>query len=169
MKWGVKFLNIIFTKLCLYIFTQRSKNNFIFRLYNSGRAGIDTRLDVCLFEKKDQNLFTTNGQFLEKISKRYLGMCCLFTMNESRSKAVTIFDSKNKNKETVIRTPWYYALIRHVLDRKVKGSNLAAAKNIFQFKLGKNLFMEFRAEEKGNTHSHSLHQSEQWQSENCDT
>ena len=32
------------------------------------------------------------------------------------------------------RTPWSCGLIRHVLDWKVEGSNLAAAKNLFQFK-----------------------------------
>ena len=37
-------------------------------------------------------------------------------------------------------------LIRHVLDRKVEGSNLTAAKNLFHFKSTKNIFVEVRAE-----------------------
>ena len=31
-------------------------------------------------------------------------------------------------------TPWSSGLIRHVIDRKDEGSNLGAAKNLFQFK-----------------------------------
>ena len=37
-------------------------------------------------------------------------------------------------KTTLIRTPWSGGLIQHVLDWKVEGSNLTAAKNLFQFK-----------------------------------
>ena len=36
--------------------------------------------------------------------------------------------------EMVIRTPWSCGLICHVLHRKVEGSDIAAVKNIFQFK-----------------------------------
>ena len=32
------------------------------------------------------------------------------------------------------QTPWSCGLFRHVLDRKVEGSNLAVIKNLFQFK-----------------------------------
>ena len=37
-----------------------------------------------------------------------------------------------------------------------EGSNLATTKNLFQFKLTKNLSMEVRAEEKGNTLTHCV-------------
>ena len=47
----------------------------------------------------------------------------------------------------------------HVLDRKVVGSNLAAVKNLFQFKSTKNIFAEVRGEEKGNTLTHHISQS----------
>ena len=47
---------------------------------------------------------------------------------------------------------WSCGLIRHVLDRKVEGSNLAAAK--FSFRT--NLFAEVRAEEKEITLSHRI-------------
>ena len=51
-------------------------------------------------------------------------------------------------------------LICHVLDQNVEGSNLAAAKNLFQFKINKILFLEVRAQEKGNTLTHCVSQSE---------
>ena len=37
-------------------------------------------------------------------------------------------------KEKLSRTLWSCGLIRHVLNQKVEGSNLAAAKYLFQFK-----------------------------------
>ena len=66
--------------------------------------------------------------------------------------------SKTEELGGVSRTPWSCGLIYHVLVWKVEGSNLAAAKNLFQFKSTKNLLAEIRAEEKG---THSSHQSEQ--------
>ena len=47
------------------------------------------------------------------------------------------------------RTPWSCGLICHVIDRKAEGSNLAAAKNLFQFKSTKNSSRKSEQKKKG--------------------
>ena len=62
----------------------------------------------------------------------------------------TFIESHEWRINIVGRTPGSCGLILHVLYRKVEGSNLTGAKNLFQFKSTKYLFREVRAEEKGN-------------------
>ena len=49
----------------------------------------------------------------------------------------------------ISRTLWSCGLIRHVLDRKVEGSNLAAAQNHFQFKSTKISSRKLEQKKKG--------------------
>ena len=71
---------------------------------------------------------------------------------------VNYMRKKKERKKTInSRTPWYCGLIHNVLDRKVEGSNLAAAKNLFKFKSTKISLP--KSEQNKREHSHSSPQS----------
>ena len=49
-------------------------DHFSTGLDTSDRAGVKTRIDVCLDESGQQKLFTTIGQFLESVTLSYVAI-----------------------------------------------------------------------------------------------